>query len=150
MKIAIWHIVLERLDLISISLYIYTYSYLLSDRETLIPYLVCVHALHSSLSIFFTINQRSPSMRNMSTFLYLPKRGFFFSPSVLVVRDLLHWRRNALTSFQPQLAQGRPRQLDLALLDHRHWTNRKGDRMSLDELELHPNPTLSDMGHLTL
>lgn len=49
--------------------------------------------------------------------------------SGLVVRDLLHWRVNALTSFLPQLAQvqaTRPVNTHLALLDHRHWTNRKG------------------------
>lgn len=39
--------------------------------------------MQTSLSIFFTINQRSPSMRNFRTFLYLPKRGKYSTSSCL-------------------------------------------------------------------
>lgn len=125
MKIAIWHIVLERLDLISISLYIYIL--LLTVRSWDAHPLSCLCACIAFKPEHLLHHQPALSIYDKYEYLSLSsEERFFFSPSVLVVRDLLHWRINALTSFQPQLAQGRPRQLDLALLDHRHWTNRKG------------------------
>lgn len=71
----------------------------------------------ASLSIFFTINQRSPSMIKIRTFIFRRKGStplliaFLSGLVALVVRDLLHWRINALTSSLPQLAQGRPREM---------------------------------------
>jgi len=124
-------------------------------------FFVCMQA---SLSIFFTINQRSPSMRNIRTFIFrregsTPLMIAFLSGLVaLLVRDLLHWRINALTSFLPQLAQGRPAwvqeghgNIQLPLVNRRppdSWVHFPANlRPPLEQLWLHAD--FPEIGHKT-